>query len=103
MKILVAALIALSISPMASAENLSFASCDIGPNKVTDLNCRISLINEYLKNAFGGKAVKVANKLVEQECQAVSGSVRLPPELRLLAAMDCEFRVKLDYYQELAR
>lgn len=102
MKVL-ATLIVLFSSPMALAETNPFAGCERAPSKVTYLNCRISVVDEYLKKEFGAKALKEANKLVNKECSSIGGSIRMAPELRRLAALDCEFNVKLDYYEELAK
>lgn len=96
-KAIILILMTFSVFSWAQQEEDPFAGCDQATNNTTYLNCMISVVDDYIEDAFGKKGLKEANKIVKKECKS-GGNVRLDPKLRLLTSLQCEFDTKVEYY-----
>lgn len=100
--ILAALFLVLSLSTISHAETNPFAACSQATGDVSYLNCRIAVVDEYLLQEFGPKAVKAAEELADKKC-AHNRRMNMAPKLILLSSLQCKFDTKLDYYEELAK
>jgi hypothetical protein len=90
--------LASSLTTTAFAETNPFAACDRAPGDVSRLNCRISIVDDYIKQYLGAEAFEKAERLAEEKCVHKT-RVNMSPKLILLRTLDCKFNTKLDFYE----
>ena len=82
----------------AFAEKDPFAQCELGRGRATQLNCKISVANEYIQKYLGRSALRQAEQISKEKCSHTERS-NLDTHLLLLSALQCELDTKIEFYE----
>jgi hypothetical protein len=80
------------------AEENPFARCEPAIGQVTELNCRIGVVDEYISEYLGESALLRAQNL-SQRC-GYDMRRWADPEINLLNALECVLVTKIGFYED---
>ncbi len=98
MKIFLALTLLTSVAN--AQESDVFAPCASAPSQGAQLTCQIEVVDELIEKYLGKAKLAKATAAAKESCASVSGGVRLDPELRRLASLDCKLQFKMKFYNE---
>ncbi|MCB9091068.1 MAG: hypothetical protein H6621_11500 [Halobacteriovoraceae bacterium] len=82
----------------AFAQENPFEECEQYTNNIQYYRCNVSILDSFIKEDLGEKELEKANELVDESCKKERQGFKIDPELNMLSQLDCEFEVKIDYY-----
>ncbi len=94
---IVFALMLLSTAARAQGSDV-FAPCASAPNLSIQLTCKNEVVDELIEKHLGKAKLAKATSGAKASCASVHAGVKLDPELRRLASLQCKLQYKIEFY-----
>lgn len=91
----------VGFNALAQQNDDPFSGCERATGDHSFLLCKIGVVDRFIKEGFGKPQLKDAKKQADKACKDVGTSSKLGSRLGLLAATNCEFEEKVNFYNAL--